>query len=163
MNTDRSQILIVEDEKELNNLIAEAVRLAGYEPYQCFNGKSAFEAIANKLCEPKLVICDINMEEMSGIELIKELMMNDINLNFCIISANGRTEDFLEAIRLGVTDYMVKPVRLHKLVGKLNSLVEIGKRQTVVDFQTKSNQETSLAKKMENLLRLKNSTYKKAA
>ena len=158
--TDVSQVLIVEDEKDLNHLIAEAVRMAGYEPYQCYDGKSAFEAIYGNKCSPALVLCDVNMPKMSGLEFIKEAMLNNLNLNFCMLTANSANEDLIEALRLGVTDYIVKPVALSELVKKINRLVEIGKRQNIVDSQTKQNQDGSMAKKMENLLRLKNSTKK---
>lgn len=105
------RILIAEDEKRasrgLRNLImmvSDKHEIVG----EAADGKEAFELM--KLLEPDVVFTDIKMPYMDGISLIRAARAQDIKIKFVIISAYEEFELARQAISLGVTDYLVKPL-----------------------------------------------------
>ena len=105
------RILIAEDEKRasrgLRNLImmvSDKHEIVG----EAADGKEAFELM--KLLEPDVVFTDIKMPYMDGISLIRAARAQDMKIKFVIISAYEEFELARQAISLGVTDYLVKPL-----------------------------------------------------
>lgn len=78
---------------------------------------------ANQIYEknfPKTIIIDINLNEINGITFIKELRKKNKNLPIMIITSNKEVDILLEAIKLNLIDYLLKPLDINKLINALN-------------------------------------------
>lgn len=78
---------------------------------------------ANQIYEkefPKIIIIDINLHEANGISFIKELRRKNKNLQIIIITLNKEIDILLEAIKLNLVDYLLKPLDINKLINALN-------------------------------------------
>ena len=158
--TENYAILIVEDDIEVSGVLAEITSSLGYKPYNCFNGRQALDLIIEKKIEPVLVICDINMPEMSGLEFVQYQLAKNLNLNICMLTADSSSEVILQALKLGVIDYICKPFSLPVLTDKIATLAEIGKNKLKIKVLNDSNPEVNKMRQNENMLSVINSSKK---
>src|SRR5829696_8400027 len=103
-------ILVVEDNPEMRQALAHTLAIEGYAVYQADNGQSALTVLQR--VTPDLVLSDINMPRMSGIEFFKMLRQNPrwTLIPFIFLSANDSPEDVRLGRSLGVEDYLTKPI-----------------------------------------------------
>ena len=114
-------ILCIEDERDLRADIAEELSDAGFAVLQAENGKEGLRQILTH--HPDLVTCDINMPVMNGKELLSELRDKHpefAEMPFIFLTAYASREHVLEGLRLGVDDYITKPVDFDILIAKVN-------------------------------------------
>jgi len=124
-------VLIVEDEEILLEFLAEAAKSMGFEVLTAGNGQAASEILdANKVT---VVISDINMPLLSGLQLLTRCRRQNISCPFVFITGNNRTEDLIDAVRLGAADFILKPFDLEAFTSVLNRVVEIAKRVEYID------------------------------
>lgn len=155
-----STILIVEDEIEINNALAEFISGLGYTVKQCTNGRQAVDMIIDNDITPILIICDINMPEMTGLEFMKFLLAKNLNLTICMITGDASSESILEALKLGVSDYITKPLSLKDLAEKIETLVDLGRNKLRLQEIQNRSPEMSKINQNDNLLRVMNSNKK---
>ena len=153
-------ILIVEDETELNNLLTELSLSLGYEVQQCYNGREALDFLLGTESMPVLVMCDITMPQMSGLEFIKYQLAKNLNLNICVLTSDLSNECLVQSLQLGVTDYILKPFNMGDLCDKIARLAEFGKRRLEVQSIESQIPEVAKAKHQDNMFRIINSTKK---
>ncbi|OIP55193.1 MAG: regulator [Helicobacteraceae bacterium CG2_30_36_10] len=114
------KVLLVEDEEKLSTLLKNAIG----ESFQSFtlacNGKEGLELFEK--ISPDIVITDIMMPIMTGLEMAKEIKKIDINIPIIILSAFSETDKFLDAIDIGVVKYFIKPFDLDELLDYVSSL-----------------------------------------
>lgn len=106
-------ILIVEDEIDLLNRLAKYVSIFCDTVYQATNGLEALEIY--KKHRPNIILTDINMPKLGGIELVEEVRKMDKNIQLIILSAHANTEDFLKVIPLDLVSYLIKPIKMEQL------------------------------------------------
>lgn len=163
-----STICLVEDEKSLSDLIQMNLEMEGYDVDSFQNGLDAFK-IADKINKYQLVILDVMLPEVSGLDICKEIRRYSA-VPILFLSAKGTTEDRITGLKLGANDYLSKPfdleellLRVSVLIGKPalmkeNSLLRIGSKE--IDFETfevkdtDSNDSITLSKKEIELLKL---------
>lgn len=104
------KILIVEDERELRQILAETVSELGFEAYGVGDGIEALRLLEEGAFH--LVLSDFQMPGMTGIELLAALKKRKIHLPFIILSAHGEKERIKEASELGAFDFLEKPFSL---------------------------------------------------
>lgn len=127
MDENKKQIImIVEDEADLGDIFSELVRSIGYEPVYCGNGKIALDYLEQHKIIPALVMCDVNMPIMSGVEFLKQQMQRNLNLNICMVTANATSAVIIQALQLGVMEYVTKPFKIDELREKIERLAKIG-------------------------------------
>ncbi|KFI53804.1 response regulator transcription factor [Bifidobacterium biavatii] len=116
-----TRLLVVEDEKALNDITCDTLRDAGYDVTGCLNANRAFDAMRGTLYD--LVICDIMMPGIDGYELTSRIRAVDENIP--IIFTTGRDDIMSKrrGFRAGIDDYMVKPVDLDELVLRVEALL----------------------------------------
>jgi|GEM_PF-328070 len=112
-NDDAFKILVVDDNKELREILEEYLRGEGDLVEGADNGREALEE-QRKNCYD-LIITDLNMPELSGIELIKIIKGEDDTTEFVIITGYASMDSAVEAIKIGAFDYIVKPFRMEEL------------------------------------------------
>src|SRR3990170_7149366 len=122
-------ILCVEDEEDLRKDIVEELREAGYKTLEAENGKVALEAIIAE--KPDLVLCDITMPVMDGHALLEELRINHPDkheLPFVFLSALADRDNLMKGKKLGVDDYLTKPVDYELLLAAVDSRLQHAQR-----------------------------------
>ena len=115
------KILIVEDNNKLRKLIDVYLTHNGYKTYNATDGLEALEIINNNMID--LVICNIMMPNMDGFELVEELREIYTNLPILIVTAKESKEDKILGFKLGIDDYMVKPIDLEELLMRVKALL----------------------------------------
>ena len=109
-----STILIVEDEVKLRNILKIMIMQQNYDILEASNGLEALEILHEK--EVDLVISDIKMPEMDGFELLNKIKEKSIPVPLVFITAFATVESAVEAMRLGVFDYIQKPFEEEKII-----------------------------------------------
>lgn len=110
-----AKILIVEDDKSINDLIAMNLSIIGYDCEKAFDGDMAAKMIKNNKYD--LILLDIMLPGISGIDLLKANICE--NTKVILITAKGELKDKLEAFNLGACDYIVKPFEMLELIARV--------------------------------------------
>ncbi len=116
-------ILIVDDEKDILDFISYNLKKEGYKVYTASNGNEGIELA--KDVNPSLIILDIMMPEMDGIETC-QIIRRDLQMNQPIITfLTSRAEDYsqIAGFEAGADDYITKPIRPRLLLSKVESLL----------------------------------------
>jgi len=100
-------ILVVDDEEEMRIALKEALHRAGYQVTLAGDGEEGYRLFNQKSAE--LVIADMKMPKMSGLELLQQVRKKSGSVPFVIITAYGSVDDAVEAMKVGATDYLLKP------------------------------------------------------
>lgn len=109
----RKRILIVDDDESLRWVTQAQLQQSGYEVNAVANGNSALDSIRE--AAPDLVITDLKMPGMSGMELLKRIRAADPEILVIMVTAFGTVENAVEAIKAGAYDYITKPVNMDEL------------------------------------------------
>ena len=120
------RLLVVEDERALCESIAKGLRLDGYEVDTVFDGEEAMDIISTDSYD--LIILDLNLPGMDGLDLLKNMRASDNETNVLILSARGGLNDKIEGLDSGANDYLCKPFHFEELEARVRSLT---RRRTV--------------------------------
>jgi two-component system response regulator FlrC len=100
-------VLVVEDDLELQEAVAETLKLAAFKVRTASNGFEALEVLER--CEVDMVVSDVNMDGMDGIELLENIRKTHTHLPVLIVTAYADVAKAVSAMRLGAVDFMLKP------------------------------------------------------
>ena len=114
-------ILVCEDDFAIKTMISTKLKQENYSVYTVQNGQEALNLMEKQQID--LVISDIMMPEMDGYEFVQTLRETKHTLPILMITAKSQLESLEEAFKLGVDDYMVKPLRLEELVLRVKALL----------------------------------------
>ena len=109
----KSRILIVDDEESIREFLEIMLKKEGYEITTAVDGLNAKEILSKKSFD--MVISDMQMPNMTGIELLKYVKDTYPDLVFMIITAFGTTETAVEAMKMGAYDYVTKPFKIDEV------------------------------------------------
>ncbi|NBB88901.1 MAG: response regulator, partial [Bacteroidetes bacterium] len=125
----KERILIVDDEQDILEFIGYNLKKEGFEIETAINGKSALE-IAPQF-KPDLIILDIMMPEMDGVEVCKRLRKHPMFQNTLIAFLTARNEDYtqISALENGGDDYITKPIKPGVLISRIKALFRRSKRE----------------------------------
>ena len=112
-NDNDFKILVVDDNRELREILEEYLRGEGDNVEGADNGKEALEKYRENYYD--LIITDLNMPELAGMELIKIIQQENEITEFVIITGYASMDSAVEAIKIGAFDYIVKPFRMEEL------------------------------------------------
>jgi two-component system response regulator PilR (NtrC family) len=119
---ERARILVVDDEPSMRELLAIVLRREGYEVIQAENGHAALEALERQMVD--LLISDIKMPDMSGVDVLRAAKQIDQDVLGIMITAFASTDTAVEAMRLGACDYLSKPFNVDELKIKVREKLE---------------------------------------
>ena len=114
-------ILVCEDDFAIKTMISTKLKQENYSVYTVQNGQEALNLMEKQQID--LVISDIMMPEMDGYEFVQTLRETKHTLPILMITAKSQLESLETAFKLGVDDYMVKPLRLEELVLRVKALL----------------------------------------
>jgi len=116
------RILVVDDEQLIRESIAFILKKEGFTVAEAPNGAVAYEKIQSEAFD--LVISDLEMPVMNGIDLLDRVMQLNPQTMFIIITAYGSLDTAVPALRKGASDYILKPVEFDELMVKVKRLLE---------------------------------------
>jgi len=116
------RILVVDDEKIIRESISFILTKEGFSVGEAANGKEAYEKLLNESYD--LIITDLEMPEMKGIELLDQAMRINPQSLVVIITAYGSLETAIAALRKGASDYILKPIEFDELLVKMRRLLD---------------------------------------
>ncbi|MBL8962972.1 MAG: response regulator [Phycisphaeraceae bacterium] len=116
-------ILIVDDEKDLTDLIAINLEKSGYQTSVALNGRQALAAIA--AAPPDLILLDLMLPEVSGIEVARRIRTDPATADIPIImlTAKGTENDQLAGLTMGADDYIAKPFSMRVLLARIEAVL----------------------------------------
>ena len=120
------RLLIVEDEKQICDMVAKSLYDAGYEVDTCYDGEEALECILSE--EYDLIVLDLNLPGMDGMEILKELRQKNEETKVIILSARGQIADKVEGLDAGANDYLSKPFHLAELEARIRHSASADRR-----------------------------------
>ena len=126
-------ILLVDDEPDILDLIKYNLEREGYNVYVCNNGREAIALAENVM--PDLILLDVMMPEMDGVETCMELRRNDRLKHSLIAFLTARGEDYsqIAGFDAGADDYITKPIKPRVLVSRVKALLRRGRTENESD------------------------------
>ncbi|WP_054028835.1 response regulator transcription factor [Bacillus sp. FJAT-28004] len=115
------RILIVEDELDLQDAIADGLRIDGYAVDTCDNGETAYELLYEVNYD--LVVLDLNLPKMDGLEVLAKIRDEKPELKVLILSARGSVSDKVQGLDIGANDYLAKPFDFTELEARIRNLL----------------------------------------
>jgi putative two-component system response regulator len=121
----KSTILVVDDEKLIRNSISDVLMANGYEVFEACNGKEALEKVESK--SPDVILLDINMPEIGGIEFLKRIKedKNTKLIPIVVITGQNDVDIRVQALKLGADDFLIKPPHVAELTARVSTLVKV--------------------------------------
>ena len=124
------RILIVEDEIDLCDSIAEGLQIDGYAVDTCYDGTEAYELITTETYD--LVVLDLNLPGMDGMDVLSKVRKQDKNTKILILSARSTVTDKVTGLDSGANDYLAKPFDFEELEARIRCLL----RRTFIQEDT---------------------------
>ncbi len=109
-----SNILIIDDEKAIRKTLSEILSYEGYKIDEAGDGEEGFRKFKEK--EYDVILCDIKMPKMDGIEFLEKAKEGNPDIPIIMISGHGTIETAVEAVKKGAYDYISKPPDLNRLL-----------------------------------------------
>ncbi len=114
------RLLVVEDEKDMNQIIVKELESEGYVVDSCYDGESAFDYLC--MAEYDGVILDIMVPKMDGFTILKKVRSRGIATPILFLSAKSDVDDIVRGLDLGADDYMVKPFEFKELLARVRMI-----------------------------------------
>lgn len=115
------KILVVEDDINLNKIVCSYLNDSGFEAHGCLNASSAYDAMYNNMYD--LIVSDIMMPEIDGFEFAESVRRINKTIPILFMSAKDDLSSKQKGFRLGIDDYMVKPIELDELLLRVRALL----------------------------------------
>ncbi len=124
INPSSYRVLVVDDEPEIHAVLGKLLSREGYNVENAYNADEAFQSIQEN--RPDLIILDIMMPKVSGIEVCNRLKADEStsDILILIVSARDAQRDRIEGLSHGADDYVSKPFHLRSLVRKIEHMLE---------------------------------------
>ena len=119
------QILVVEDDKDLNKSVCSFLNHSGYEATGCLNATDAYDALYEKTFD--LIVSDIMMPGVDGFEFAQNVRTLNEEIPILFMTARDDIASKQRGFRIGVDDYMVKPIDLDELFLRIGALLRRAK------------------------------------
>lgn len=133
------RILLVDDEEDILNFLSYNLKKEGYEVFTALNGQDGIELA--KKNKPHLIVLDVMMPEMDGIETCRILRENKDIVNTLIVFLSARSEDYTQIAGFdsGADDYITKPVKPRVFISRIKALLrrlgsDTPKTEKVMEF-----------------------------
>jgi len=120
-----AKILIVDDEKSIRDALSDILMEEGYDVVTASDGEEAWAKLSEEKVD--LVLCDIKMPKMDGMELLSKASEEGLDMPFVMISAHGTIDTAVEATKKGAYDFIQKPPDLNRILITVRNGVENGK------------------------------------
>ncbi len=127
MNNNKYKILVVEDDANINNVVATLLEANGYQALSASDGKSAKLIYSSH--NPDLIILDLGLPDIDGTSLLEDIRKTDLT-PIIVLSARTDENDKVEALDLGANDYITKPFGSAELLARVRSTLRTNTHRT---------------------------------
>ena len=117
----RTRILVVDDEPNITDLVATALRYEGFEVETAGDGRRALKQV--EAFRPHLVVLDIMLPDVDGFEVQRRLVDRGLRTPVVFLTAKDATEDKVRGLTIGGDDYVTKPFSLEELVARIRAVL----------------------------------------
>jgi len=138
-NMQTVQILVVEDDLELNTLVAGRLREAGYDVETARTGREAIDRV--EMRPPDLVLLDVMLPEIDGLEVCRRLRANHPLIHIIMLTARSDELDRVIGLEVGADDYVTKPFSLQEVVARVRAAfrrIRLTEEQALVEAHNES-------------------------
>jgi two-component system alkaline phosphatase synthesis response regulator PhoP len=120
----RAKILVVDDEPNIVQTLQDRLEMNDYQVVTAANGQAGLEKATSE--QPDIVLLDVIMPIMDGLEMLERLRKNEATRNMPVImlTARSQNQDVARANGYGIEDYVVKPFDLSELLEKIEAILE---------------------------------------
>jgi DNA-binding NtrC family response regulator len=118
---EKKKVLIVDDDKDIVRIVATMLEGRGWDIAAAYGGAEAIEKVAAS--KPDVILLDIMMPEMNGIEVLKRIKKLDAAARIIMITAFGDVESYLDSMELGAYEYINKPFETDELLEMIDRVV----------------------------------------
>jgi len=146
-------VLVIEDEIDLNEMIVRFLRDEKLTTHACYNGQEALRYLKKHSAD--IVLCDISMPALSGLELIEKTRALNLDQAYIMLTAHSEQSKIIRALQLGAVDYILKPFEPNELMAKIVVYRELGQRLRQLREKIESKTEISHDQRMIELLRIR--------
>ena len=114
-------VLLVDDEEEFVTTLAERLRLRGIAARISTDGEEALRMM--EADAPQVVVLDVLMPGLGGLEVLKRIKADYPSVKVILLTGQGSTWDGIQGMRMGVFDYLMKPLNINELIEKIREAV----------------------------------------
>ncbi|MFL5319354.1 MAG: response regulator transcription factor [Myxococcaceae bacterium] len=119
--SEKTKILIIEDDLSILTGLSINLRYEGYEVLQAQDGRDGLRKAVDD--RPELIVLDVMLPEMNGYEVLKELRKRGHHTPVVMLSAKGQEQDKIAGLDLGADDYVAKPFGLQELLSRIKAVL----------------------------------------
>jgi len=141
-----TKILVVDDEAEIRSLLAAVLQSKGYEVVTAEDGAAALQAVPRE--RPAVILMDLSMPRMNGMDALPEIRRLDPELPVIICTAHADLATAVRAMKLGAYDYLTKPFDVELLILTLERAVERHRLHSRIEELKRQGRGSSLAERM---------------
>ncbi|MCB1906839.1 MAG: sigma-54-dependent Fis family transcriptional regulator [Rhodocyclaceae bacterium] len=116
-------VLVIDDERAIREIIADACARAGYSVDQAATCKEAAAKLVRG--DVDIALCDIKLPDGDGVELVRSIKESRIETNFIMVTAFASMETAVDALRAGASDYIVKPANMEELLHRVQQVASL--------------------------------------
>lgn len=117
-----AKVLIIDDEKSIRNTLRDILEYEKYEIVDAADGQEGFAKVQKEKFD--VVLCDIKMPKMDGLELLQKIQESEIETAVIMISGHGNIETAVEAVKKGAFDFIQKPLDLNRLLVTMRNALD---------------------------------------
>lgn len=123
-SVEQVSVMVVDDDVLITKLVGAAMKNMGVaNVYPMNDPHQALDFVAEGLRGTDLIICDLMMPEVDGLDVLREVRKINSEIPFLMLTADGKSDSVKKAVELGVTSYMVKPFSVGGLQSKVQQLI----------------------------------------
>lgn len=109
---DHKLVMLVDDDRVFRNVTRAYLESQGFKVVEAENGLEALQQLRE--CQPDLVLCDLSMPVLNGIELVEEVSLEYPSIPLIVVSGTDEMSDVAKALRFGIKDFLTKPIGNYK-------------------------------------------------
>ena len=121
MEEAEGRVLVVDDEPNITELVAMALKYVGFDVATASSGRDALSSVGD--FRPDLIVLDVMMPDLDGFEVCRRLRADGIRVPVVYLTARDATEDKVRGLTLGGDDYVTKPFSLEELVARIRAVL----------------------------------------
>ena len=123
MSEEKKKILIVDDDEDIVTIISKMLQGEEWDVKAVYNGVEALEKVSS--FKPDIILLDIMMPEMSGIEVLKKIKKSNPDTRIIMITAFGDIETYLDSMEFGAFEYINKPFETQELLQMIQKVASL--------------------------------------
>ena len=121
MEEAEGRVLVVDDEPNITELVAMALKYVGFDVATASSGRDALSSVGD--FRPDLIVLDVMMPDLDGFEVCRRLRADGIRVPVVYLTARDATEDKVRGLTIGGDDYVTKPFSLEELVARIRAVL----------------------------------------